>query len=71
MDPKKINVLWLINLFVIGIAEIELPDIMVRVLGAIILVALPFLTFSTVKRLIAKSKIQFVEMVIQCEGWRK
>lgn len=60
MDSKKINVIWTISLIVIGISTmvliganiigIELPDIIVRVSGVIVLVALPVLAFSTVKK---------------------
>ena len=64
MDSKIINIMWSISLFLIGIAtiilaganivSIELPDIIVRVLGVLDLVSLPVLAFSTVKK--AKSK---------------
>ena len=64
MNPKIINTMWSISLMVIGIATfilaagdivaIELPDIIVKVLGVIDLVSLPVLVFSTVKK--AKSK---------------
>lgn len=64
MDSTKINIIWAISLIVIGIATIilvganvvaiELPDILVRVLGVIDLVSLPVLAFSTVKK--AKSR---------------
>ena len=58
---KKKNVLiWSISLMLIGIAtfilaganvaEIELPDVVVRILGIIDLIALPFLAYSTVKK---------------------
>ena len=56
--------MWSISLILIGIAtiilaganiaSIELPDIIVRVLGVIDLISLPVLVFSTVKK--AKSK---------------
>lgn len=61
MDSKKINMMWATSLMVIGVATfilagsniigIELPDVMVRVLGVIDLVALPVLAFSTVKKI--------------------
>ncbi|MGN0696030.1 MAG: hypothetical protein ACI4J5_04600 [Oscillospiraceae bacterium] len=64
MDPKLINIMWSISLILIGIATIilaganiaaiELPDLIVRVLGVIDLVSLPVLAFSTVKK--SKSK---------------
>ena len=64
MNSKIINTMWSTSLLVIGIATIilaaanivaiELPDIIVRVLGVIDLVSLPVLVFSTVKK--AKSK---------------
>lgn len=60
MDSKKINIIWSTSLIVIGIATIiliganiigiELPNIIIRVLGVIDLVALPILAFSTVKK---------------------
>ncbi|MGN0667312.1 MAG: hypothetical protein ACI4KF_12400 [Huintestinicola sp.] len=60
MNSKIINIMWSISLAVIGIAAfilaganiaaIELPDIIVRVLGVIDLAALPVLAFSTVKK---------------------
>lgn len=64
MNSKIINTMWSISLMVIGVATIilaaanivaiELPDIIVRVLGVFDLVSLPVLVFSTVK----KAKIQ-------------
>jgi len=60
MDSKKVNVMWSISLLVIGIATfilaganvigMELPDIVVRILGMMDLIALPVLGFSTVKK---------------------
>jgi len=60
MDSKTINILWSISLMAIGIAAfilagsniigIELPDIVIRVLGIIELISLPVLIFSTVKK---------------------
>lgn len=64
MNSKIINIIWAISLIVIGIptiiliganiVAIELPDIIVRVLGVIDLVLIPVLVFSTVKK--AKSQ---------------
>lgn len=64
MNSKIINIIWSTSLFVTGIATIilaganiiaiDLPDIIVRVLGVIDLVSLPVLVFSTVTK--AKSK---------------
>lgn len=64
MNSKIINTIWSISLIIIGIATIflvggnvfaiELPDMIVRTVGIIDLVSLPFLVFSTVKK--AKSK---------------
>lgn len=60
MDAKKINFIWVISLFLIGIATmtlvganfagIERTDIMVRICGAVDLVLLPVFIFSTVKK---------------------
>ena len=60
MNSKIINTMWSISLMVIGVATIilaaanivaiELPDIIVRVLGVFDLVSLPVLVFSTVKK---------------------
>ena len=58
---KKTNdLLWSISLFIIGIVSIilfgsniigiELPDIVVRILGVIDLLALPVLVYTTVKK---------------------
>lgn len=57
---KKNDLIWSISLMLIGIAtfilaganvaEIELPDVVVRILGIIDLIALPFLAYSTVKK---------------------
>lgn len=58
---KKIDLLWSLSLFVIGIATIvlagsnligiNLPSIAVRILGIIDLIALPVLAFSTVQKM--------------------
>lgn len=60
MDAKKINLIWVISLFAIGITtmmlvgsnlvKIEMTDNMVRICGAIDLISLPVLAFSTVKK---------------------
>lgn len=61
MDSKKVNAMWSISLLIIGVSAfilaganvigLELPDIAVRILGIIDLIALPVLGFSTVKKL--------------------
>ncbi len=60
MKPNKLNVIWYISLFVIGVATIVLaglplvgvvlPDVVIRTAGIIDLVALPILVFASVKR---------------------
>ena len=57
---KKNDLVWSISLMVIGFATlilagsnivgIELPDVAVRILGIVDLIALPFLACSTVKK---------------------
>ena len=57
---KKNDLVWSISLMLIGIATfilaganvvgIELPDVAVRILGIVDLIALPFLVYSTVKK---------------------
>lgn len=57
---KKNDLVWSISLMIIGIATfilagtnivgIELPDVVVRLLGIVDLIALPFLVYSTVKK---------------------
>jgi len=57
---KKNDLIWSISLMTIGIATfilagsnvigIDLPDVAVRILGIVDLIALPFLTYSTVKK---------------------
>lgn len=59
MDNKKNNTIWGISLFIIGIAAIinffssifgiELPDISVRLVGIITIVALPILVYSSLR----------------------
>ena len=61
MDSKKVNAMWSISLLIIGVVTfilaganvigLELPDIAVRILGIIDLIALPVLGFSTVKKI--------------------
>jgi len=61
MVSKKINLTWVISLFVIGFTMmilvgvnsvgIELTDIMVRICGAVDLVSLSVFAFSTVKKM--------------------
>ena len=60
MNSKVINTMWSFSLMAISIATIilaganivaiELPDIIVRVLGVIDFVSLPVFVFSTVKK---------------------
>ena len=60
MKTKK-DLVWSISLMVIGIATfilvgsniigIELPDIVIRIIGTIDLIALPFLAYTTVKKI--------------------
>ena len=57
---KKNDLIWSISLMLIGIATfilaganvvgMELPDVAVRILGIVDLIALPFLAYSTVKK---------------------
>lgn len=66
MNNKKNRTMWGISLFIIGIATIinafssllgiELPDILVRVVGVITIVVLPILVYSSVK-ILKNSKI--------------
>ncbi len=59
MTLKRINIVWAISLLVIGIAtvvlagarvlELGLPDMIVRVLGILELVAIPFLVYTSVR----------------------
>jgi hypothetical protein len=59
MDNKRNRAIWGISLFIIGIASIinafssltgiELPDILVRCVGVITIVALPVLVYSSIK----------------------
>lgn len=62
MESKKINRMWGISLLAVGIATmilagtgiagIELPRIVVVIIGIVELAALPLLSFSTVKKVI-------------------
>ena len=57
---KKNDLVWGLSLVLIGVATvilagsnivgIDLPDIAVRILGMVDLIALPFLVYSTVKK---------------------
>ena len=57
---KKSDLMWSISLIAIGIATIilaganivgiDLPDMLVRLLGIVDLVALPILVYSTIKK---------------------
>jgi len=60
MDSNKVNAMWSVSLLIIGVATfilagasiigLTLPDIAVRILGMMDLIALPVLGFSTVKK---------------------
>lgn len=75
MDVKKINVIWSVSLLIISIATIilaganivgiDLPDVFVRVLGVIDLVAVPFLVFSTIKKF-KKIKKLLTTLIVIC-----
>ena len=59
VSSKNINLFWAISLMAIGIATfiiavtniivVQLPDIVIRLLGIIELIALPVLVFTTIK----------------------
>lgn len=59
MNNKRNKTMWGISLFIIGIATIinvfssilgiELPDILVRLMGIITIVTLPLLIYSSIK----------------------
>ncbi len=61
VEMKKIDMMWGISLLVIGVATmilmgariagIELPDVVVVMMGILELAALPVLAFSTVKKM--------------------
>lgn len=67
MESKKINMMWGISLLVIGVATmilmgariagIELPDIVVVMMGIVELTALPVLAFSTVKKMVNRKSL--------------
>lgn len=60
VSSKNINLFWAISLMAIGIATfiiavtniigVQLPDIVIRLLGIIELIALPVLVFTTIKK---------------------
>ena len=60
VSSKNINLFWAISLMAIGIATfiiavtniigVQLPDIVIRILGIIELIALPVLVFTTIKK---------------------
>lgn len=61
---RKINLIWSVSLMLIGISTfilvgsnvigIRLPNILIRILGIIDLIALPFLSYSTIKKISKK-----------------
>ncbi len=65
MEPKQINSLWGVSLFIIGIMTIifagsniigiKLPDIITRILGVMDCIALVVFIFFTVKKM--KNKV--------------
>lgn len=66
MKDKRMTVIWAVSLLIIGvtalfaagahIAGIDLPDILVRVSGIAVLVALPVFAFASVKRFFPAEK---------------
>ena len=60
VSSKNINLFWAISLMAIGIATfiiavtniigVQLPDIVIRLLGIIEIIALPVLVFTTIKK---------------------
>ena len=66
MDSKRINRVWAVSLFVVGFATmilagsnlvaVRLPDIVIRALGILDLIALFLLTFSTTKKQVKRDK---------------
>lgn len=58
---KKNDLIWSFILLIIGVAtvilagsniiEIELPDVVVRIIGIVDLIALPVLVYTTVKKI--------------------
>lgn len=75
MDSKRNKTIWGISLFIVGIATIinsfssllgiELPDILVRLMGTIMIFAIPLLVYSSIKTLI-NSKNAFIVCI--CKG---
>lgn len=75
MDNKRNKTIWGISLFIVGIATIinsfssllgiELPDILVRLMGIITIFAIPLLVYSSIKILI-NSKNAFIVCI--CKG---
>lgn len=65
MKTRKIDVVWSVSLIVLGlavlmqfglrIAGVALPDAAVRWFGAVYLLALPVLSFTTVRKLYGKA----------------
>lgn len=61
----KYDLIWSVSLTIIGIAtlilsgsriiEIELSDTVVRILGIIDLISLPFLVFTSIKKFVKKA----------------
>ncbi len=77
-QARLMNFLWSVSLVVIGIgtfvisaasiAGIDLPDILVRVLGIADLIALPVLVFATVKKMrLRAAQLQTVAAVPHAE----
>ncbi|SDY92536.1 hypothetical protein SAMN05660462_01264 [Proteiniborus ethanoligenes] len=75
MDSKRNKTIWGISLLIVGIATIinsfssllgiELPDILVRLMGIIMIFAIPLLVYSSIKTLI-NSKNAFIVCI--CKG---
>lgn len=78
MDSKKINLIWIISLFVTGVTsmifigahfvEIALSDMVVRICGVIELVSLSIFTFSTVKKANIENKYFIYQKICQRAG---
>ena len=66
MESKRTNRRWAISLLVVGIATVilagsnlagvRLPDIVLRIIGILDLIALLLLAFSTAKKMIKRDK---------------
>lgn len=64
MKNKKITIVWSITLLILcvstlvivvtRIADIELPDIMIRVLGVVELITLPIFVFTSIKKFLKR-----------------